>query len=67
MFLCDYYHYDGTFEDGYRVGEPLTITKDMEFVIENLELDTEDGNTFVASYCLTDVYDNSYWTPVIPQ
>ena len=66
-FVCDYYHYDGTFEDGYRVGEPLTITKDMEFVIENLELDTEDGNTFVASYCLTDVYDNSYWTPVIPQ
>ncbi len=66
-FVCDYYHYDGTFEDGYRVGEPLTITSDMDFVIENLELDTGDGNTYLASYCLTDVYGNSYWTPVIPQ
>jgi hypothetical protein len=47
--------------------DPITITEGMEFKIENLELDTGDGNTFIASYCLTDVYDNSYWTPVIPQ
>ncbi len=61
-FVCDYYTYDGEYQDSYLVGEQITYTGDHE--ISNLELDDEEKCS--AIYMLTDIYDNEYWTPVVP-
>ena len=58
-FLCDYYTYDGTFDDSYYLGEPMTVdTSKLE--ISNTEIG--DGHTWLALYKFTDIYNQSYWT-----
>ena len=59
-FLCDYYSYDGNFRNNYYLGEPMTVEEDM--VISNVEI---PGGTMEATYRLTDIYNQAYWTPVI--
>ena len=59
-FLCDYYSYDGSFQDSYPIGEPLTLT-DVQPAITNVPL---EGNT-QATYCFTDIYHQQYWTPAM--
>ncbi|MDO4961700.1 MAG: clostripain-related cysteine peptidase, partial [Eubacteriales bacterium] len=56
-FICDYYTYDGEFIDNYQLGNTLTVTDDL--VISNVEI----GNKATAAYCITDIYNQSYWTP----
>ena len=60
-FLCDYYSYDGTYEDSYLLGDSMTYYDGM--VISNVYL--TDSSASNATYLLTDIYGNSYWTPVI--
>lgn len=60
-FLCDYYNYDGTFNDSYYLGEQMTATGDWE--IGNAPLG--DGVDWQMSYRLTDVYGGQYWTPTV--
>ena len=60
-FLCDYYAYDGTYLDSYRISDPVTYTGQEE--ISNVYIDAEAAS---ACYLFTDVYNQSYWTPVIP-
>lgn len=60
-FLCDYYSYGGEFQDSYLLGETLTVT-DEDLVISDVTL---DGVTR-ASYRFTDIYNQHYWSPVIP-
>ena len=58
-FLCDYYTYDGTFDDSYYLGDPMTVdTSKLE--ISNTEIG--DGTTWLALYKFTDIYNQSYWT-----
>lgn len=59
-FLCDYYSYDGSFQDSYKLGEPLTVT-DAPLSISNVPL---EGST-QATYCFTDIYYQHYWTPAM--
>ena len=59
-FLCDYYGYDGTYQDSYRLGDPLTVTG--ELTISDVPL---EGSTRVT-YRFTDLYDQHYWTPAVP-
>ena len=59
-FICDYYDYDGNFTDSYFLGDTLTVSGDL--VIENQHL--EDANV-VFSYCLSDIYNNQYWTDAL--
>lgn len=59
-FLCDYYSYDGNFQNNYYLGEPVTVEEDM--VISNVKI---PGGTMEATYRLTDIYNQAYWTPVI--
>ena len=61
-FLCDYYTYSGEYTDSYMLGDRMTVEGELE--ISNVYL-PDDGNA-VASYKLTDLYNQSYWTPVIP-
>lgn len=59
-FLCDYYNYDGTFNDAYYLGERMIATGDWE--IGNAPLG--DVNWQMA-YRITDVYGGQYWTPTV--
>ena len=61
-FLCDYYGYDGDYQDSYLLGEPLTVTEE-DLVISDVPL---EGRT-QATYRFTDFYGQHYWTPVIPE
>ena len=59
-FLCDYYAYDGTYQDSYFLGETMTVSGDME--ISNV--DVGEGKVKVA-YRFTDLYHQQYWTPAL--
>ncbi len=59
-FLCGYYDYDRTYQDDYYLGEPLTV--DGPLVLANMAIDSAD---YVATYRLTDLYHNAYWTPAV--
>lgn len=59
QFVCDYYDYAGNFMDSYKLGDPLTLGNEVE--IGNTYVDTEKCR---LTYCLTDIYQQQYWTPV---
>jgi hypothetical protein len=56
-FVCDYYQYDGTYEDSYVINE---MTVDGTWTIGNMDLD--DPENLVATYQFTDIYQKDYWT-----
>jgi len=60
-FLCDYYSYDGSYEDSYMLGDPMTV--DGTLTISNVYL---TDYTLSACYRFTDIYQQSYWTPELP-
>lgn len=60
-FLCDYYSYDGTYQDSYLLGEPLTVPE-QGLTVSDVLL---DGQTR-ASYRFTDLYGRYSWTAPIP-
>ena len=59
-FLCDYYGYDGEYQDSYLMGEPLIVGTE-ELMISNVPL---DGKT-KATYRFTDIYQQHYWTEAL--
>ena len=59
-FICDYYSYTGVYEDSYLLGEPMTVSVDMEISY----VDLGDGN-LRQSFRFTDLYQQSYWTPAL--
>lgn len=61
-FLCDYYSYDGEYQDSYFLGEQMVVTENME--ISNV--DVGEGNVRVT-YRFTDIYNQQYWTPAFEQ
>lgn len=61
-FLCDYYSYDGDYQDSYRLGEPLTVSEEP-LTISDVVL---DGAT-QASYRFTDLFGQHYWTPALAE
>ncbi|MCR5523635.1 MAG: peptidase C11 [Clostridia bacterium] len=60
-FVCDYYSYDGEYQDSYLMGDELIYTG--EHTISNVIIDSDKCS---AVYLITDIYNNEYWTPVIP-
>ena len=60
-FLCDYYGYDGTYQDSYLLGDPLTVPGEG-LTISDVPLEGEVR----ATYRFTDLYGQSWWTPPIP-
>ena len=60
-FLCDYYNYDGTFNDAYYLGEQMTATDSWE--IGNAPLG--DNVKWDMAYRITDIYGGQYWTPAV--
>jgi hypothetical protein len=60
-FICDYYSYDGTYQDSYYFGD--TYVYDGSAEISNVYIDASRAN---ATYRFTDIYCQQYWTPAIP-
>ncbi len=60
-FLCDYYSYDGKYQDSYYLGDQMTV--DGELTVSNVYI---DKNASSAAYRFTDIYCQQYWTPVLP-
>ncbi len=60
-FLCDYYNYDGSFNDAYYLGEQMMATGEWE--IGNAPLG--DGVNWDMAYRITDLYGGQYWTPTV--
>ena len=59
-YLCDYYSYEGDFDDTYYLGDQYIA--DGNWYIENLAINDLD---FLMSYKITDIYGNTYWTPAV--
>ncbi|MCR5033239.1 MAG: peptidase C11 [Lachnospiraceae bacterium] len=60
-FICDYYAYDGTYEDSYYLGEQMTV--DGELTVSN----TRVGSDLRALYRFEDIYGQLYWSDVVPR
>ena len=60
QFVCSYYDYRGNYQDTFYLGDPIVLGSEVEI-----------GNTYVdagkcrLTYCLTDIYQQHYWTPVV--
>ena len=61
-FIADLYAYDGTYQNSYRISEPVVYTGEEE--ISNVYIDNSGQPN--ACYLFTDIFNQSYWTPVIP-
>jgi hypothetical protein len=59
-FVCDYYTYDGEYQNSYLMGD--TLIYDGDITISDVYIDAERAN---ACYRFTDIYNQQYWTPVI--
>ncbi|MCQ2494870.1 MAG: clostripain-related cysteine peptidase [Lachnospiraceae bacterium] len=60
-FICDYYDYSGNYTDSYYLGDSMTLGDTIE--LGRMYLDAEYVN---ATFLITDIYNQYYWTPVIP-
>ncbi len=61
QFLCDYYDYEGNYRDSYTLGDPITLNGEAR--IENTPVGDHPCR---MNYCFTDIYQQQYWTPVLP-
>ncbi|MCR5090441.1 MAG: peptidase C11 [Oscillospiraceae bacterium] len=58
--LADYYTYAGIYENSYMIGEPMTVTENME--LSNVDL---GDSSLRMSFRFTDLYQQHYWTPAL--
>ncbi|MBO4384003.1 MAG: peptidase C11 [Clostridia bacterium] len=56
-FICDYYRYDGTYEGSYKLGNALIVNGAI--TVSNV---TVNDLPVIATWCLTDIYGNEFWT-----
>ncbi len=61
-FICDYYSYDGEYQDSYLMGEEIIYNGNN--IISNVYIEADKCS---ATYLITDIYNNELWTPVIPE
>lgn len=60
-FICDYYDYNGKFSDTYYLGEQMVLSDTIE--LGRMYIDSKKVN---ATFLFTDIYNQDYWTPVMP-
>ena len=59
-FICDYYSYDGTYQDSYFLGEQYIYHGQP--TISNVYINADHVS---ATYRFTDIYNQTYWTPAM--
>ena len=57
QFLCEYYDYQGNFQDSYLLGTPVVLGEEVEIA------NTPVKKPVRVTYCFTDFYQQRYWTP----
>ncbi len=62
QYIADFYSYSGSYQDSYLISDPIVYTGEEQ--ISNVYI-TGSG-TPNACYLFTDLYNQEYWTPVIP-
>ena len=62
-FVCDYYTYNGEYEDSYYLGDTLVVSDPDNIKISN----TYVGGDYIALYRLVDIYNQEYWTEQVPK
>lgn len=60
-FICDYYKYDGSYDDSYYFGDPITIGDKLPDVTYE---DIGDSHVLMC-YMLVDIYQNYSWTQTV--
>ena len=61
QLIADEYTYDGNFHAAYPIGDPITVSGELE--IGNLEF-TDLGDVQIT-YKIRDIYNQEYWTPIV--
>ena len=56
-FVCDFYSYEGEYQDSYYLGEQMTVEADME--LSYVDVGAESVR---CVYRFTDIYQQHYWT-----
>ena len=56
-FLCDYYGYDGSYQDSYKLGEAMTVNGELKVYDAYLP-----SGGVLMTYRFTDLYQQHYWT-----
>ena len=60
-FLCDYYNYNGEYQDSYKLGEQLTVSGRL--TVSDVVITDQKAT---ITYRFTDMYNKEYWTnPVV--
>ena len=59
-FICDYYSYEGEYQDSYYLGDPVTYTSDIE--IANFVIPAGCANMM---YRFMDIYNQVYWSEAL--
>ena len=58
QFLCEYYDYQGNYQDSFLLGSPVVLGAETE--IANTPIGSHPAR---VTYCFTDYYQQRYWTP----
>ncbi len=57
QLLCDYYTYDGAYDDAYYLDECFTYDSS-----EVIDYSPSGEGDYLLYYCITDIYNNTYYT-----
>ena len=58
-FICDYYGYDGTYQESFYLGDQMVVPSDGELTVENVSL---EALRLKIAYVFTDIYNQERWT-----
>ncbi len=65
-FICDFYDLNAVYQDTYKIGDdPLTVGADG-LKVSTMLLSDRDQKNAQPVYRFTDIYNQQYWTPIIP-
>ena len=61
-FLCDYYRYDGSYENTYMLGEQLVVGSGG---VRVANVPFNNGERLAVTFRFTDLYQQNYWSQTI--
>ena len=59
-FICDYYKYDGTYDDTYTLGDPIKISDKL--YLGDMDISSQD---YLACYEFRDIYQQSFYSTAV--
>lgn len=63
-FICDYYSYEGVYQDSYMLGDQLTVPEGGMGALSVSNVDIGEGKARIT-YRFTDIYNQQYWSPAV--